>query len=164
MRILFVCLGNICRSPTAEGLMRHVLEQEGLTGEIEVESAGTGNWHVGSPPDRRATKAAAARGYELRGRARQVDVSDFRRYDLLIAMDRANRNELLMIAPDTRAREKVKMLREFDPECAGAERIPDVPDPYYGPADGFDEVVDIIERSVRGMLEKISPAAVEKRA
>ena len=162
MRLLFVCLGNICRSPTAEGLMRHILEREGLAGEIEVESAGTGNWHVGSPPDRRASAAAATRGYELRGKARQVDVADFRRYDLLIAMDRANRNELIMLAPDTRAREKIKMLREFDPEVGEAERTPDVPDPYYGPADGFDDVVEIIERSCRGLLEAISPA-LEKR-
>jgi protein-tyrosine phosphatase len=127
MRILFVCMGNICRSPTAEGVMRRLLEEEGLADRVEIESAGTGGWHVGEPPDERATLAARRRGVTLDGAARQVRPSDFRDFDLVIAMDRSNLRELLALAPEEDAAEKVRLLREFDPASSGDL---DVPDPY----------------------------------
>jgi protein-tyrosine phosphatase len=151
MRILFVCLGNICRSPTAEGVLRSLIAEAGLEGEIEVESAGTGAWHVGHSPDPRATEAAAARGIELAGAARQVGGDDFDAFDLLIAMDRSNRDELLALAPNPETRERVRLLREFGD---GAEL--DVPDPYYGGAGGFEDVLDIVERSCGALLDEIS--------
>ncbi len=129
-RILFVCLGNICRSPTAEGAMRGVVEQRGLQGRVELDSAGTGGWHVGESPDARAAAAARARGFELDGLARQVDAKDFRDFDLILAMDRANERELRRSAPDRQAAAKVRLLREFDPASAGSEDL-EVPDPYY---------------------------------
>lgn len=148
MRILFVCLGNICRSPTAEGVMRGLVAEQGLAGEFEIESAGTADWHVGHAPDSRAIAAAAQRGVELGGTARQVGVADFDRYDLVIAMDRSNREELLRLAPDEAARARVRLLREFGD---GAEL--DVPDPYYGETDGFEQVLAIVERSCAALLE-----------
>jgi protein-tyrosine phosphatase len=150
MRVLFVCLGNICRSPTAEAVMRGLVAEAGLEGEIEVESAGTGSWHLGDPPDPRAVAAAAERGVELVGAARQVDESDFDRFDLLIAMDRSNRDGLLRLAPDEEARRRVRLLSEFGDGGPG-----DVPDPYYGGDEGFAEVLDILERRCAALLEQI---------
>ena len=152
MRILFVCMGNICRSPTAEGVMRSLLREQGLEDEIEVDSAGTGGWHAGDPPDSRATAAAARRGIDLDGAARQVTQADFDRFDLLVAMDRENLRHLRAIAPDARAREKARLLREFDPRAGGDL---DVPDPYYGGADGFDQVLDLVEAACRGLLDEV---------
>jgi len=152
MRILFVCMGNICRSPTAEGVMRSLLREQGLQSAVEVDSAGTGGWHLGDPPDTRATAAAARRGISLEGAARQVSPQDFDRFDLLVAMDRENLRNLLAIAPDAAAREKVRLLREFDPAARGDL---DVPDPYYGGADGFDEVLDLVEGACRGLLDEV---------
>jgi protein-tyrosine phosphatase len=151
MRILFVCMGNICRSPTAEGIMRRLLRDAEL--DVEVESAGTGGWHVGEPPDERAAAAAARRGVTLEGAARQVTADDFRRYDLLIAMDRGNLRELLALAPDEDAAEKVRLLREFDPASAGGDL--DVPDPYYGGDRGFETVLDMVEAACRGLLDEL---------
>jgi protein-tyrosine phosphatase len=156
MRILFVCMGNICRSPTAEGVMRRLLEDEGLADRIEVESAGTGGWHVGEPPDERATLAARRRGITLSGAAQQVRPGDFRRFELLIALDRSNLRELLAIAPDEEAAEKVRLLREFDP---AAEGDLDVPDPYYGGDRGFETVLDMVERACRGLIDELRAAA-----
>ena len=155
MRILFVCMGNICRSPTAEGVMRRLVEQAGLTDRIEIESAGTGGWHVGEPPDERATLAARRRGITLSGAAQQVTPHDFRRFDLLIALDRSNLRELLAIAPDEDAAEKVRLLREFDP--AGSGDL-DVPDPYYGGDRGFETVLDMVEAACRGLLDELRSA------
>jgi protein-tyrosine phosphatase len=148
-RILFVCLGNICRSPTAEGVMRHLVADAGLTGQVSVDSAGTGSWHIGEPPDERATAAAARRGIELGGRARQVSEADFAEFDLLVAMDRSNRRALLSLAPDARARERVRLLLE-----SGGEEA-DVPDPYYGGPDGFEEALDVVERGCRALLDEV---------
>jgi protein-tyrosine phosphatase len=153
MRILFVCMGNICRSPTAEGVMRRLIDDAGLADSIEIDSAGTGGWHAGEPPDERAALAAARRGVTLEGAARQVRESDFRRFDLLIALDRANLRELLAIAPDEDAAEKVRLLREFDP--ASADGALDVPDPYYGGDHGFETVLDMIEAACRGLLDEL---------
>jgi protein-tyrosine phosphatase len=160
-RVLFVCLGNICRSPTAEGTMRALVREAGLEDRIELDSAGTGSWHVGSAPDERATAAAAARGIALEGAARQVSVADFDDFNLMIAMDSANLSDLRDLAGDDRRREKVRLLREFEP-AGGAHgqegRAPgdlDVPDPYYGPGDGFERVLDMVEASCRGLLAQI---------
>ena len=157
MRILFVCLGNICRSPTAEGVMRHMLREAGLEDRVQVDSAGTGGWHVGAPPDERATAAAQARGIALEGAARRFEVEDFDDYDLILAMDRENLRDLRRLAPDDEARAKVRMLREFDPASRGdaAAGDLDVPDPYYGGARGFDDVIDLVQAACRGLLEQI---------
>jgi protein-tyrosine phosphatase len=153
MRILFVCMGNICRSPTAEGVMRRLVEDAGL--DIEIDSAGTGAWHAGEPPDRRATLAARSRGITLEGAARQVTADDFRRFDLLIALDRANLRELLAVAPDEEAAEKVRLLREFDPGAGGDL---DVPDPYYGADRGFETVLDMVVAACRGLIDELRAA------
>jgi protein-tyrosine phosphatase len=150
VRILFVCLGNICRSPTAEAVMRGLIAESRLDGEVEVESAGTGNWHLGEPPDARAVDAASARGVELEGAARQVDAADFDAFDLLVAMDRSNRDELLRMARDDEARGRVRLLREF----GDGEEL-DVPDPYYGGEEGFAEVLEVVERCCAALLEEI---------
>ena len=155
MRILFVCMGNICRSPTAEGVMRRLLDQAGLADRVELESAGTGGWHVGEPPDDRATLAARRRGVTLEGAAQQVRAADFHDFDLLVAMDRSNLRELLAIAPDEEAAEKVRLLREFDPASSGDL---DVPDPYYGGDRGFETVLDLVEAACRGLLDELRAA------
>jgi protein-tyrosine phosphatase len=154
MRILFVCMGNICRSPTAEGVMRRLLRDAGLEDAIEIDSAGTGGWHAGEPPDARATEAARLRGVRLEGAARQVTAADFEDFDLIVAMDRANLRELLALAPDEEAAEKVRLLREFDPASADAGDL-DVPDPYYGGERGFERVLDLVEAACRGLLGEL---------
>lgn len=159
VRILFVCLGNICRSPTAEGVMRALVSEAGLEAEIVLDSAGTGEWHVGDAPDRRAAAAARKRGIALDGAARTVRRADFETFDLLLAMDRANLRALEQLAPDSQAREKVHLLREFDPEGAG-ERDLDVPDPYYGAAGGFEEVLDLVQAACRGLLSQIEAGRI----
>jgi protein-tyrosine phosphatase len=151
MRILFVCLGNICRSPTAEGVMRHVIDREGLDGEIEVDSAGTGGWHVGSPPDERATASAKKRGIALTGAARRFTAGDFSDFDLILAMDEQNRRDILALASDDESRAKVKLFREFDKEAVESGDL-DVPDPYYGGGDGFEHVLDMSERATLGLI------------
>jgi protein-tyrosine phosphatase len=150
VRILFVCLGNICRSPTAEAVMRGLIAESALDADLEVESAGTGDWHIGHPPDPRSVSAAAERGVELTGEARQVTAEDFERFDLLVAMDRANRDDLLRLAPDEEAREKVRLLRELG---EGVEE--DVPDPYHGGEEGFAEVVEIVEENCRALVGQL---------
>jgi low molecular weight protein-tyrosine phosphatase len=157
MRILFVCMGNICRSPTAEGVMRALLSREGLDGRIEIDSAGTGAWHVGDPPDARATAAARRRRVALEGQARQVTPADFDRFDLVLAMDRENLRDLLALAPDDGARAKVRLLREFDPSAVRAGDL-DVPDPYHGGPDGFERVLDLVEAACRGLLDDLRAA------
>jgi protein-tyrosine phosphatase len=157
MRILFVCMGNICRSPTAEGVMRSLLRAEGLEGAVEVHSAGTGGWHAGSAPDERAVAVARSRDIVVEGEARQVTAEDFERFDLLLAMDRENERELLARAPDEQARAKVRLLREFDPASVAAGDL-DVPDPYYGGPHGFDRVLDQVEAACRGLLDEVRAA------
>lgn len=152
VRVCFVCLGNICRSPTAEGIMRQLLETSGLDDRVEVDSAGTGAWHVGEPPDRRSSAAAKRRGVDIRGRAREVIVPDFERFDYLVAMDRSNYSDLRRMAPDRTAEAKVVLFRNYDP---ASPRGADVPDPYYGDGDGFEPVLDICEAAARGFLEHL---------
>jgi protein-tyrosine phosphatase len=153
-RVLFVCLGNICRSPTAEGVMRALVNDAGLRDSIQLESAGTGAWHVGSPPDGRASEAARVRGVELDGHARQIRAEDFEQFDLLLAMDGENLRELQRQAPGDDERAKVRLLREFDPASEGAGDL-DVPDPYYGGANGFDEVFELVHAACAGLLEHL---------
>jgi len=153
VRLLFVCLGNICRSPTAEGVMRHRVEAEGLAGRVLLDSAGTGAWHVGEPPDARAAAAAGERAVRLEGEGRQVEAADFDRFDLLLAMDRANLRDLRALAPDPAALEKVRLLREFDPDAVYAGTL-DVPDPYLG-EDGFESVFALVDAGCRGLLSEL---------
>lgn len=135
--------------------MRHLVKKAGAGDRIAVESAGTGDWHVGGPRDRRSRAVGAARGIPLEGEARQFTRTDFDRYQVVLAMDRSNRDELLRLARDDRDRAKVRLLRSFDPSApADAE----VPDPYYGGPRGFEEVFDICERACRGLLTHLEQA------
>jgi len=155
MRVLFVCLGNICRSPTAEAVMRAITVAAPPAAGLELDSAGTGAWHVGERPDARATAAAARRSIRLEGTARQVTARDFDRFDLLVAMDRDNRDELLALAPDAEAAARVRLLREYDPAAVASGDL-DVPDPYYGGPSGFDDVLDAITAACRGLAAAIA--------
>ncbi|WP_192036625.1 low molecular weight protein-tyrosine-phosphatase [Halomonas sp. YLGW01] len=150
MRVLFVCLGNICRSPTAEGMLRHKLEAAGLAERVTIDSCGTGDWHVGKAPDRRAAAAAAERGIDLSGlRARQLDRADFERFDYLLAMDHDNLDDLLAMRPgDCQAH--VGLFLDF-----AGRREAAVPDPYYGGEAGFDEVLDLVESAADGLIEAL---------
>ena len=151
IRVLFVCMGNICRSPTAEGVFKHLVRAEGIAGSIESDSAGTHDYHIGDPPDLRSQAAASRRGYDLSAlRARQVKVQDFADFDYVVAMDETNRIALRKLCP-TQYRERVKLFMEFAPEAGRRE----VPDPYYGGAQGFDDVLDLVERAARGLLNHI---------
>jgi protein-tyrosine phosphatase len=153
VRICFVCLGNICRSPTAEGVMRLALTRAGLADRVTIESAGTGGWHVGELPDPRTRAAAARRGIELDHLGRQFRRDDFARFDLVLAMDAANHRALVSIAPDDAARAKVRLFRSYDPDAPeGAE----VPDPYYGGGDGFEQVLDICEAACAGLIAELA--------
>jgi protein-tyrosine phosphatase len=156
IRICFVCLGNICRSPTAEAVMRHLIAAEGLGPSFAVESAGTGDWHVGEARDRRSQAVGRARGIPLSGVAQQFTSQSFDRYDHVLAMDRSNRDELLRLARDDRDRAKVRLLRSFDPSLSAEEGSrAEVPDPYYGGPRGFEEVFEICDRACRGLLAEL---------
>ncbi|MDA0305670.1 MAG: low molecular weight phosphotyrosine protein phosphatase [Proteobacteria bacterium] len=151
VNVLFVCLGNICRSPTAEGVFLGLLKKEGLDEQISVDSAGTGNWHVGSPPDRRAQAAAKDRGIDLSGqRARQATKDDFNRFDYIIAMDSDNHDDLSRLCPPG-GEKKLHLFLDFAPELGRS----DVPDPYYGADGGFEGVLDMIEAASLGLLADI---------
>lgn len=150
-RVLFVCLGNICRSPIAEGVFRKTVESRGLHRQFEIDSAGTGDWHIGSPPDRRAQRAAARQGVDLSGlRARQTSAADMAAFDYIIAMDRANYTSLTRLA-GAQHRHKVHLFLDLSPDTDGDE----VPDPYYGGDYGFDQALDLIEQACAGLLDHI---------
>lgn len=150
-RILFVCLGNICRSPMAEGVFRRVVEEEGLTDRFEIDSAGLGDWHVGQAPDTRAQSAASSRGIDIsRQCARQVAAEDFARFDLLLVMDRSNDAELKHRAP-SEARAKIRPFLDFAPQVG----TKDVPDPFFGGSEGFDQALDLIEEAAHGLLASL---------
>jgi protein-tyrosine phosphatase len=147
--VLFVCLGNICRSPTAEGVFRAVLAREAPDLKVEVDSAGTAAYHVGEPPDQRTQAAARRRGYDLSAlRARSVEPADFERFDLILAMDAENAANLRRRAPRDK-RDRVKLFLEFAADVDDEE----VPDPYYGGASGFERVLDLVEAASRGLVE-----------
>ncbi len=155
-RLLFVCLGNIIRSPLAENLFRFQAEEAGVDGKYSVDSAGTAAWHVGESPDPRMQKTAESHGVNNDGVARQVRESDFDEFDWILAMDNGNRRELLDMAGSPEKQAKVRLMREFDPE----QGDPDVPDPYYGGAEGFETTYRIVERSVRGLLEALEAGEI----
>jgi protein-tyrosine phosphatase len=150
-RVLFVCLGNICRSSTAQGVLQAMVNEQGLEAEIEVDSAGTGGWHVGEAPDRRAAAAAMQRGYDLSGlRARQVTAQDFHKFDYILAMDAENLNNLELMRPADFSGQ-LRLFLDYHPSPATAE----VPDPYYGRDGGFDFVLDLVEEASRGLLREL---------
>tara|TARA_R110000822_G_scaffold34103_9_gene97065 strand:+ start:1385 stop:1846 length:462 start_codon:yes stop_codon:yes gene_type:complete len=150
-RILFVCLGNICRSPSAEGVFASRLQQSALAQQVQIDSAGTGGYHTGEPPDRRATAAALKRGYDLRAqRARAVADEDFSRFDLILAMDQSNLDNLRARAPAD-AKAQLGLFMAFAPDWPA-----EVPDPYYGGDDGFEQVLDMLEAASAGLLEHLA--------
>jgi len=158
-RILFVCMGNICRSPTAEGVFRKLVQQRAPHLQVEIDSAGTHAYHVGEPPDRRAIAAAARRGIDLSGlRARMVNDSDFEGFDLLVAMDKLNREVLLDRSPDE-YRGRVRLMLEFAPTTD----VEDVPDPYYGGPVGFEQVLDLVEEASKGLLDELLAQSAARR-
>jgi len=151
MRILFVCLGNICRSPTAEAVFRAVAQRQAPELAVEIDSAGTGGYHIGEPPDSRSQAAARSRGYDMSAlRARQVHSDDFERFDLILAMDEDNLSTLQDQAPPT-ARTRVRLFLEFAPQVGRS----DVPDPYYGGGNGFEKVLDLVEAASVGLIEHL---------
>ena len=151
-RVLFVCLGNICRSPAAEAAFQHAAAEAGLADEFVIDSAGTGAWHIGHPADQRMRDAGQRRGITVTSRARQVSLDDFKTFDHILAMDMTNLRALRRLAP-VEHRRKIRLFRDLDPDGPGE----DVPDPYYGDAAGFDEVLDIVTRTALVLLEELRP-------
>ena len=152
--VLFVCLGNICRSPLAEGIFEHLVTEAGLEERFEIDSAGTGAWHVGERPDARAAMVANQHGVELESRARQLTDDDLHHFDYVIAMDRENLRNIERMADATGSEANVHLLREFDQSVDGDE----VPDPYYGGASGFETVYEMLHRSCHVLLERLHAA------
>jgi protein-tyrosine phosphatase len=150
--VSFVCMGNICRSPTAEAVMRHLVREAGLDDKIVVDSAGTGTWHVGEERDRRSRAVGKRRGMPITGEARQFLRADFERFDLVLALDEDNLRDLQRLAPNDEARAKIRLLRSFEP---GAAPGSEVPDPYYGGPEDFERVFDICLASCRGLLDHL---------
>jgi protein-tyrosine phosphatase len=155
-RVLFVCLGNICRSPLAEGVFRSLVQSRGLGAHYDIDSAGTGAWHVGEAPDRRSIAVAQKNGVRLTGQARQVEARDLEDFDYVIAMDRENLGNLRALASEHGRSAGIHLLREFDPEPGDQQ----VPDPYYGGEDGFDRVYAMVVRACGGLLDTLE----ERRA
>lgn len=148
--VLFICMGNICRSPTAEAVFRHYIEKAGLSNQVVIDSAGTHDYHIGDPPDSRSQRAAEHRGYDMsKLRGRQVEVSDFERFDFVLAMDEANLSILQRLRPDD-SHNYLGLFLEF---ARDGER--EVPDPYYGGTDGFERVLDLVEDGAEGLLKHI---------
>lgn len=156
IRVLFVCTGNICRSPTGEAVLRQQVAQRGWSDRIEVDSAGVADYHVGEPPDHRSQAHAARRGLDLSGlRARQVGLADFSQFDWLLALDRGHLAALRAQCPPA-LRSRVCLLMDFAPD----HPLREVPDPYYGGAQGFEQVLDMIELACRGFLDQLSMSGV----
>ena len=152
VKILLVCMGNICRSPMAEGVLRSLLAQSGLTAEVFVDSAGTHAYHVGSPPDRRGQEAAARRGVDLSAiRARQIAPEDLQTFDYILAMDRDNQRLLLDLSGIPEERKKIRLFMDYAPTLPEQE----VPDPYYGGLQGFERVMDLIEDAAQGLMQQL---------
>jgi protein-tyrosine phosphatase len=152
-KLLFVCLGNICRSPAAENIMNNLIEQESLTEQFICDSAGTGGWHVGAPPDRRMRAAASERGLNFVGSARQFEAIDLREFDLILAMDKDNYRNILALDHQGKFRDKVKMMCDYCQTHTDKE----VPDPYYGGVDGFNYVIDLLFDACGGLLKSLKP-------
>jgi protein-tyrosine phosphatase len=150
-KLLFVCLGNICRSPSAENIMNHLIKQAGLSDRITCDSAGTGGYHIGSPPDNRMALAARKRKIELLGEARQFNRKDFENFDLILAMDRDNYRNILAVDTAGKYKDKVRLMCDF---CRSHD-LKEVPDPYYGGPEGFDRVIDLLLDASEGLLEYV---------
>jgi protein-tyrosine phosphatase len=151
-RICFVCLGNIVRSPLAEGLFRKLVEEAGVNHKYQIESAGTSDWHIGESPDKRMERVAASHGLNYSNLARQYQPEDFERFDLIVAMDNTNRQDLMEMLPGEKSSKKIYLLREFDPFSEPNESVPD---PYYGDMESFEQVYQIVERSCNGLFQAL---------
>ncbi len=150
-KLLFVCLGNICRSPAAENIMNHLIAEAGLTDAITCDSAGTSSYHIGSAPDRRMTAAAQQRGVAMHGSARQFQRGDFAKFDLILAMDQDNYQDILALDPEGHHRDRVRLMCDF---CR-QHQTREVPDPYYGGSEGFNHVIDLLTDACEGLLADI---------
>ena len=150
-RILFVCLGNICRSPLAEAIFKSKILEKGLESNFEADSCGTADYHIGIPPDPRTLKNALKNKVTIRHVGRQFQLEDFEKYDLILPMDSSNRSNLLRFRQSDEHRHKIKLMRYFDPEDKGA----DVPDPYYGNENDFQQVYEILDRSVEHLIQEL---------
>lgn len=153
-RICFVCLGNICRSPTAEGIFQHLVREEGLESHFLIDSSGTSGWHKGEPANQKSQQIANNHGVKLLSRSRPFDARDLEEFDLILAMDTENHRDILAHANGTDQSSRVRLMREFDPE----QDDPSVPDPYSGGMDGFEHVYQVLYRSCRVLLEELKPA------
>jgi protein-tyrosine phosphatase len=150
--VLFVCHGNICRSPLAEGVFRHLVQARGLAERFAIDSAGTSSYHEGDPPDSRSAAVALKRGIHLTGKSRPIGPHDLERFDYVIVMDAHNREGVEQLAARSKAQSEIRLLREFDPAANGNLNVPD---PYYGGTRGFEEVHDIVERACVALLDEI---------
>ena len=150
-KLLFVCLGNICRSPSAENIMNQLIEEAGLSAKITCDSAGTSGYHIGAAPDRRMNVAAKKRGLELEGKSRKLKPSDLQKFDLILAMDRQNYQDIIYLDREGKFEDKVRMMCDF----ATTKPDREVPDPYYGGADGFDYVIDLLYDACAGLLDYV---------
>ena len=149
IKVLFVCLGNICRSPLAEAIFNHKIQQDGIHVHFEADSCGTGNYHIGSPPDPRTLANARKNGIPINHICRQLTAADLEYYDYVLAMDRSNLNNIRRLPGAEKYADKIALLRDFDPAAKGLE----VPDPYFGGDDGFQEVYEILDRSMQHFIE-----------
>ena len=157
VNVLFVCLGNICRSPIAQGVLEEVIRAEGLETEISVDSAGTGAWHIGEPPDARGRESAKRRGYDLESqRARRLDPEDCEKFDYILAMDEENYRKVSALC--RRSTAEVRLLLDYAPDSP----VREVPDPYYGGPEGFDHVLDLVESAAKGLLDDIRERHLSK--
>ncbi len=156
MKVLFVCMGNICRSPAAEGVFKHLVEERGLTDRIEVDSAGTSGYHVGEPADTRMRAAATDRGLTLTSRARRIEPADLDAFDIILVMDRDNLFHVEALDPEARRRDRIRLLSDYVDDPA----VREIPDPYYGAADGFDHVLDLLEKGCAKLLDELEQQLV----
>lgn len=148
-KLLFVCLGNICRSPSAENIMNHLIKKENLIDNFECDSAGTSRYHIGASPDKRMTMAAQKKGIQLKGKARQIEDFDLEYYDLILAMDKSNYDDILALDRTGKYKNKIKLMCDFTTQFKDKE----VPDPYFGGESGFDYVIDLLLDSCEGLLK-----------
>lgn len=156
VNVLFVCLGNICRSPTAHGVFQHLVNRYQLQDSIHIDSAGTGDWHIGRAPDERSSAAALQRGYDLSVlRARQVSAEDFSRFDYILAMDTKNLHDLQRMRP-ANFKGELDLFLNYRKHSDGVSHLNEVPDPYYGGNDGFEHVLDLVEEAAQGLLHAIA--------
>jgi len=153
-KICFVCMGNICRSPLAEGVFKHLIKQAELDDRFQIESAAIGSWHVGEAPDTRAQRTAQAHGIRLASTAQQFRANDFSRFDVVLALDGEIAADLHRLAPSLPDRQKIRLLREYDPQAQAGDDL-DVPDPYYGRQEDFERAYQMIERSCEQLLKEI---------